>query len=221
MNPQKTNFEGVYRMGSKLMTLNLAPGKDVYGERLVKLSGKEYREWEAKRSKLAAAILKGLKKLPVKTDSSVLYLGASYGTTPSHMSDMIPNGIIYCVEFSERVMRELMQVCESRPNMIPILADARNPQEYKSLIPSVDLIYMDVAQPDQAEILTKNAQAFLKKGDCAMIAIKARSIDSARPVKQVFKEQQQKLSLHFEIEQTAELSPFEKDHMFFLCRFKG
>jgi fibrillarin-like pre-rRNA processing protein len=45
----------------RLATRNLTPGRRVYGERLVKWGGAEYREWNPYRSKLAAAIANGLK----------------------------------------------------------------------------------------------------------------------------------------------------------------
>lgn len=33
--------------------------------------------------------------------------------------------------------------------MIPIIEDARHPQKYRMLVPMVDVIFADVAQPDQ------------------------------------------------------------------------
>ncbi len=47
-------------------TENLCTGVNVYGERLVKIKGVEYRVWDPFRSKLAAALIKGLKYLPIK-----------------------------------------------------------------------------------------------------------------------------------------------------------
>jgi fibrillarin-like pre-rRNA processing protein len=57
-------FEGVYWIkfhdnSRRLATKNLSPGRSVYGEQLVKFRRNEYRLWDAYRSKLAAAILKG------------------------------------------------------------------------------------------------------------------------------------------------------------------
>ncbi|HUK84302.1 MAG TPA: fibrillarin-like rRNA/tRNA 2'-O-methyltransferase, partial [Candidatus Acidoferrum sp.] len=68
----------------RLATVNLTPGLNVYGERLVKVKGVEYRIWDAFRSKLAAAILKGVDNVPIEPGFKVLYLGAASGTTPSH-----------------------------------------------------------------------------------------------------------------------------------------
>ena len=166
------------------------PGHRVYGEQLVKVKGVEYRIWNPYRSKLAAAILKGLSQSPIKSGEKVLYLGAATGTTASHVGDIVGrSGRVYCVEFSHRVMRELINVCNVRKNLIPILADARKPSFYKAIVPKVDGIYCDVAQPDQARILADNADVFLKPGGWILIAIKARSIDVKRPSEEIIEEQ--------------------------------
>ena len=115
----KTIFPGVFEVHGKLATKNNAPGFRVYGEKLFSEGGVEYRQWDPFRSKLAAAVKKGLKVWPMRPDSNVLYLGASSGTTPSHLADAT-SGTVYCVEFSKRMMRELMSVCERKPNMVPI-----------------------------------------------------------------------------------------------------
>ncbi|MEM4869459.1 MAG: fibrillarin-like rRNA/tRNA 2'-O-methyltransferase, partial [Desulfurococcaceae archaeon] len=44
----------------RLATKNLVPGHRVYGERLFRFEGVEFREWNAFRSKFAAALLNGL-----------------------------------------------------------------------------------------------------------------------------------------------------------------
>ena len=78
-----------------LATRNLTPGIQVYGERLLEVEGVEYRSWTPYRSKLAAAILKGLERIPVKPGDRVLYLGVASGTTCSHISDIVgPKGHI-------------------------------------------------------------------------------------------------------------------------------
>ncbi|MBS7659825.1 fibrillarin-like rRNA/tRNA 2'-O-methyltransferase, partial [Candidatus Bathyarchaeota archaeon] len=120
--------DGSYR----LATRNLAPGRSVYGEKLIKYEGVEYRLWDAFRSKLAAAILKDIKVVPINPGDQVLYLGAASGTTASHVSDIVgEKGYVYCVEFAPRAVRELVNnVCPYRLNMIPILEDARFPERY-------------------------------------------------------------------------------------------
>ncbi|AWR95003.1 fibrillarin-like rRNA/tRNA 2'-O-methyltransferase [Acidianus brierleyi] len=217
-------FECIYVDGTtRLCTKNFAPGFSVYGERLVKYEGIEYREWNAFRSKLAGAILKGLKHNPVKKGTKVLYLGAASGTTPSHVSDIVENeGKVYGVEFSARVVRELILVAQHRSNLFPILADARFPQSYKLLIEDPDVLYVDIAQPDQTDIAIYNAKFFLKDNGYLLLAVKARSIDVTKEPEEIFKTEAEKLrNSNFEVEQIINLDPYDKDHAMILAKFKG
>jgi rRNA 2'-O-methyltransferase fibrillarin len=45
--------------------------------------------------------------------------------------------------------RDLVNMAKKRPNIVPIIEDARHPQKYRMLVPMVDVIFADVAQPDQ------------------------------------------------------------------------
>ena len=155
------NFNGQ----KHLATLNLIKGNTVYDEKLITIDKEEYRLWDIFRSKLAASLLvKGLKNLPIKNKSKVLYLGASTGTTVSHISDIIGNsGVIFAIESSIRVARELIEnVASKRENIIPIIEDARKPLSYFSTYGEVDVVYCDIAQPDQTEIAIANCKTFLK-----------------------------------------------------------
>jgi fibrillarin-like pre-rRNA processing protein len=220
MEVKSHKFEGVYLIGNKICTLNLTPGKNVYGEQLIKVKEKEYREWVPFRSKLCAAIKKGIKIFPFKKGSKILYLGAGSGTTISHISDIIgKEGIIYAVEISERPLRDLVELAEIRKNIVPILADARLPETYENLIlEKVDVIYEDVADPDQIKILVKNSEKFLKQDGIAEIAIKSQSISSTKPPKEVYKECLEELGKHFEILDKVELNPYEKFHLFVVLK---
>jgi len=124
----------------KLATENLVIGNQVYKEKLVIKKGIEYRLWDPFRSKLAAAIMNGLEIFPITENSSVLYLGVSTGTTISHISDIVgPKGIIFGVEHSSRVARDFLdRVATHRKNIVPIMQDARKPQEYFSVYGKVD-----------------------------------------------------------------------------------
>ncbi|RLI04338.1 fibrillarin-like rRNA/tRNA 2'-O-methyltransferase [Candidatus Bathyarchaeota archaeon] len=208
----------------KLATKNLAPGRTVYGERLVKFLGEEYRIWDPYRSKLAAAILKGLTVFPIKESNKVLYLGAATGTTASHVSDVVgKSGRVYCVEFAERVIRELVSnVCTYRSNMVPILADARHPESYRFMVEKVDFIYCDVAQPEQAKILADNAEIYLKQGSMAALAVKARSIDVTKLPSEVFKHETQVLEYRgFKKIEAVNLEPYDKAHSLIVAEYIG
>lgn len=213
-------FSGVWKEGNKLLTRNLSPGKKVYTEQLFKIKGVEYREWIAYKSKAAAAITKGLKTFPLKFGDKVLYLGASSGTTPSHFSDIVgEQGVLYAVEISERSVRDLNVLAGDRPNIIPILANARLPDSY-NWIEKADIVYQDVATDDQSEILIRNCEKFLKQQGTAMIAIKSRSIDVTKDPKEIYKQELEKLEKHFKVVEKVELDPLEKDHMFVVLKLK-
>jgi fibrillarin-like pre-rRNA processing protein len=214
-------FPGVYQAvlddgAQRLATKNLAPGKVVYGERLIRFEGVEYRVWDAFRSKLAAVIMKNLQHVPIEPDHRVLYLGAASGTTPSHVSDIVgEKGFVYCIEFAQRSMRDLVNnVCAYRLNMSPFLEDARLPEKYAMFIPEkVDVIYCDVAQPEQAKLLADNADFFLKKSGWVMIAVKAQSIDVTMEPSDVYKQEARILEKRgFKVEDIVNLEPYDKAH---------
>lgn len=215
--------EGVFIARGKedsLVTRNMAPGVSVYGEKRVAVDGAtegekiEYRVWNPFRSKLAAAILAGLDNIYVKPGSKLLYLGAASGTSVSHCSDLVgPEGAVYAVEFSHRSGRDLVNMAKQRPNVIPIIEDARHPQKYRMLIPMVDVVFADVAQPDQARIVGLNAQYFLKNGGNFVISIKASCIDSTAPPEAVFAREVKKLQeMQLRPKEQVTLEPYERDH---------
>jgi len=221
VKPHK-KFEGIFLINKKLATVNLTPGQKVYGEELIKIDGIEYRIWDCWRSKPAAAIMKGLKIFPLKRGMTVLYLGIASGTTSSHFSDIIgKEGIIYGIEISERVLRELVAHAEKRQNIIPILADARKPEEYQdTVIEKVDLVYEDIADPDQIKILIRNCEKFLKRDGYAVIAIKSQSIDVTKPPKEIYEECMKELKKYFDVLDKVELDPYEKFHLFVVMKMK-
>jgi len=200
----------------RLATRNLAPGRTVYGERLIRFKKVEYRVWDAFRSKLAAAIIKGAQTIPITSGSRVLYLGAASGTTPSHISDIVgEDGHIYCVEFASRSLRELVNnVAAYRLNMSPFLEDARFPEKYALFIPGkVDCIYCDVAQPEQAKLLANNADVLLKPSGWVMLAVKAQSIDVTKDPLVVYKQEAKILTKRgFKVQEMVQLEPYDKAH---------
>ena len=213
-------FSGIYwaRLedgNQRLATKNLTPRKNVYGERLISFKSNEYRIWDPFRSKLAAAILKGLTTVPIQPSQKVLYLGAASGTTASHVSDIIgEEGRVYCIEFAARSMRELVNnVCAFRLNMTPLLEDARTPEKYSMFIEKVDAIYCDIAQPEQAKILADNAKFFLKNGGWTMLAVKSQSIDVTKKPAEVYEREVNVLKRRgFVVEEIVLLEPYEKAH---------
>ena len=207
----------------KLATENLVPKNQVYNEKLVKIKGTEYRIWNPFRSKLAATIMNGLRDFPFMQKSSVLYLGVSTGTTISHISDIVgQNGIIFGVEHTSRVARDFLdRVASHRKNIIPIIQDARKPQEYFSVFKKVDVAYVDIAQPDQTDIAIDNCKMYLKSNGYLFLVIKTRSIDVTKDPKKVISNEIKKLEPLFEIKQIINLQPYDKDHAIVIAVFLG
>lgn len=219
--------EGVFIARGKddaLVTLNSTPGKDVYGEKRISVDGPpgadgnptkvEYRVWNPFRSKLAAAILGNVDNIHIKPGSKVLYIGASAGTTVSHVSDIVgPHGVVYAVEFAHRMGRDLINMAKSRTNVIPIIEDARHPLKYRMLMGMVDTIFADVAQPDQARIVGLNASYFLKNEGNFVISIKASCIDSTAAPEAVFAREVKKMQEEqLKPQEQITLEPYERDH---------
>jgi len=214
-------FPGVFEEEGKIFTKNLLPGSRVYGEKILQDKGIEYRQWDFFRSKLAAAIKNGLRELPLKEGNTVLYLGAAEGTTISHISDIVGQaGLVFGVDVSERVMRKFIALCEQRKNVVPVIADAKKPWTYKEFVEgkNIDVLYQDVSQPNQAQIFLKNADYFLKKDAAGLFVVKAKSISQQTDVSSVFGKEVGTVSEKLSIRQVVNLKPFEKDHVFVLCK---
>ncbi|KZZ99384.1 Fibrillarin [Moelleriella libera RCEF 2490] len=210
-----------------IATRNLTPGESVYGEKRISVeevvknddgsstvSKIEYRMWNPFRSKLCAAIAGGADDIYMRPGSRVLYLGGASGTSVSHVADVVgPTGYVYAVEFSHRSGRDLINMASKRTNVVPIVEDARQPARYRMIVPMVDVIFADVAQPDQARIVAMNANWFLKVGGGILISIKANCIDSTAPPAEVFANEVQKMRAEaIKPKFQLTLEPFERDH---------
>ena len=210
--------QGVFKIDRRLATANLVKGEKVYGEDIRRIGGVEYRLWDPYRSKLAAAILKGLKNLQIKKGSNVLYLGAATGTTCSHISDIVgDSGSVYCVENSEESMRSLLNLCKSRENIFPIFSDARNPEEYTGSAEKVDVIYQDVSSRDQSLILKINGKV-LRSNAAAYVAIKSQSISVSKNPREVYRQFMREVSGDFTLSESMTLEPFDMKHLFAFFR---
>jgi fibrillarin-like pre-rRNA processing protein len=221
-------FDGVFKVPDPrnpnkliLATKNLTPGRSIYGEQLVRAiidhDVVEFRSWDPFRSKLSAAILNGLKYFPLGRDAFCLYLGASTGTTVSHISDIVGEaGKVFGVEMAARVAREFMQnVVTYRKNVVPIVADAKHPERYGMVYGKINIVYCDIAQPDQTEIAISNCQEFLetREGNLLFLIVKASSIDATKRKTEVFSDQIGLLEKSsFKLLQKIDLEPYDRNH---------
>jgi fibrillarin-like pre-rRNA processing protein len=184
----------------------VSPGKEsVDGERT--LQG--FRLWDPRRSKLSALYHLG-HGIELEPQHRVLYLGAANGTTVSHIADYVD--VVYAVESAPRPFQDLLVMAERRENIIPIMANARKPHLYRPLVEKVDLIYQDIAQRDQADILLSNT-GFLKSGGATILMLKARSIDVRRTLSEIAAETENHLKAGgLSLEKVISLSPYYPDH---------
>jgi len=182
----------------------------VYSERMLGNA----RVWDPFRSKLAALYHEGT-GVEITSDTRVLYLGAANGTTVSHVADYAD--VVYAVEFAPRPMQDLLEVARRRKNIVPIMADATRPEQYAPLVEMVDLLYQDVAQPDQAMIAIRNS-AFLKPDGKMILMLKTRSVDVRKEPAVVFEETVNALvSAGFVVQESLWLLPYHQDHAAIVC----
>ncbi len=217
MEPLEFSGGTLFSHKGRLHTQSLVPGKRVYGEKLISWEGREYREWNPNRSKLSAYFALGGRSFPFKKDSHVLYLGAASGTTASHVADIVPDGKVFCVEFSPRSFRDLTVNSAGRSNMYPILADATAPGEYSFIVDHADVVYADVAQKRQADIILDNMDRY--GATYGILCIKARSEDVTALPARVFSEVAGRLRERgCSVEELVSLEPYEKDHAMAIIR---
>jgi fibrillarin-like pre-rRNA processing protein len=106
-----------------------------------------------------------------------------------------------------------------RKNIVPILQDARHPKQYFSVYGKVDVVYSDIAQPDQTEIAITNCEMFLKDGGYLFLVIKTRSIDVTKSPKKIIENEIKKLQSSFSVIQNIDLQPYDKDHAMVIARY--
>jgi fibrillarin-like pre-rRNA processing protein len=203
---ERRRFDGRDRLATR--------GEPVYGEP----TDGPWRLWDAGRSKLGATLELGL-DTGLAGGESVLYLGAASGTTASHVADFC--GPTYAVEFAPRPARDLVDVAEGRPNLFPLLKDARRPETYAYVVESgLDAVVQDVATRGQARVAVRNRR-FLRDDGRLLAAIKARSEDVTRTPEAVFEDVLDDLHEAYEVLETARLDRYHDDHLAVVARPRG
>ena len=184
-NKAKSIVWGVRREGRTLWTRNAVKGVSVRGERRKRDGRIEWRRWDPTKSKVAAALLRTdaePSSLLPEPGSTCLYLGASYGSTVSHIHDHVcgsenhHGGQVVAVEISPLAMRELSTLAASRQGLVPVLADARIPSQVAPFMrEKADWIHQDLSMADQAQTFVKISETFLRPGGTGLLSLKAAS----------------------------------------------
>ena len=199
---QRRSFDGEDALATR--------GEPVYGEP----TDGAWRRWNPRRSKLAAVFDRGV-DTGLEGGETVLYLGAAAGTTVSHVADFA--GPTYAVEFAARPARDLLEAAAPRPNLFPLLKDARRPDSYAHVVEPVDVVVQDVATRGQARVALRNRQ-FLREDGRLLLSVKARSEDVTADPAAVFDEVLDALTDGYEVLSTARLSPLHDDHLAVVAR---
>lgn len=203
----------VFSENDKIYTLT-NDKKSIYGEKVIKKDNQFYREWNPFRSKIAAALMRKLKKLNIKENSNILYLGCASGTTVSHISDIIKKGIVFAVDISQKEMMLLYLKLKKRDNVAPILANASKPEIYYDNISNVkiDFIIQDIAIINQIEILIKNADKYLVKNGEIYLSLKTKSISQNIEPTEILESAKLELKKHFTLLKSINLRKYEDNH---------
>src|SRR2546425_602683 len=99
----------------------------------------------------------------------------------------------------------------------PVFGDARFPEKYRSIVQGVDTVYADIAQSDQARILSENIEQYLSDNGEFLFAVKARSIDVSKDPSTIFRRERTLLEEKgYKVKEMIRLDPFERDHCMIL-----
>jgi fibrillarin-like pre-rRNA processing protein len=196
-----------------MWTRALVEPASVFGERVAYAGGHAHRAFDPSASKLAAAVARGWRGPIPQPGERWLYLGAAAGTTVSYVADLVgQEGAVLAVEKSPRAFARLLARLERYPNVLPILADARGPDDYSALVPPADGLYADIAQPDQVAIVLANAARFLRVGGALFFALKTASLGRSRTPEGHARASREALRPAFDPEPPLSLEPFHRRH---------
>ncbi len=199
---------------SELWTETAAAPPSVYGERWIERGGRTFRAFDPTRSKLAAGVLRGWEGPLPREGERWLYLGAASGTTASHVADLVgPTGAVYALERSVRPFSRLVALADRWPSLLPILGDARTPSSFLDLVPPVDGLYADIAQPDQVEIVLANAAEFVRGPESAILmALKTASMGRDAPAAGHLHRAEGAMERFVDLDPSVKLDPFHRGH---------
>ena len=220
---------GVKREGRNLWTRNAVKGVSVRGERRKRDGRIEWRRWDPTRSKVAAAILRTREDpsylLPTP-GSTCLYLGASSGGTVSHIHDFVcgadnhHGGQLVAVEISPRMVRDLVKLSARRPGLVPVLGDARKPEQVAAFMRGkANWIHQDLSIADQAETFVKIATSFLAPGGIGILSLKAASERSSEGNDNTRFQKAERILMESDLllQERIDLKGLEEQHVVFTC----
>jgi len=85
-------------------------------------------------------------------------------------------GSIISVDVAPRCIRDLVSLAKKRPGILPVLADARQPDTLRPWLNGrVDWLFQDVSQSGQVDFFLKAAENFLSPNGVALLSLKSAS----------------------------------------------
>ncbi|KAL6573978.1 hypothetical protein OROHE_001520 [Orobanche hederae] len=169
-------FEGIFVAKLKkkdiICTKNLVYREALHSEDLICVENEnvtevEYRVWDPRNSKLAAAITCGVTDMWIKPGSRVLYLGDVCGITVFQLSDLVGSvGLVYVVGMCD----DIVNMANKRSNVVRIFGNPHLYSTYRMVVGMVDVIFADMASSHEVNDVVLNAGFYLKTGGHYMIA---------------------------------------------------
>ena len=207
----------------KLATLYNVSVNQAYNERLVEKNGKQYNVWSHYGSKLAAAIINGLEIFPILKKTKVLYFGDTAEKTVSHISNIVGiDGKVFVVkDITENPKNFLEKIGNNRTNVFTIIYDKNNLAQFSSTIETVDVIYLDITQPNKTEITIDNCKNYLRNGGYLMLVVPTKNIDFAKNPTKENLEERKRLQSSFDVIQEINLTDFFKEHSMIIAKYLG
>ncbi|KAL6580002.1 hypothetical protein OROMI_008026 [Orobanche minor] len=149
----------------------------------------EYRIWNPRISKLAAAILSGLTNIWLKPGSRVLYVGSVCGITVLQLSDLVgSDGVVYVKGLSDDVANTV----EERSNVIIISGNDFLHKDYRMVVGMVDVILGDIVYPEkgvgqlQVIYISMQARSYLRTGGHYLISTRPKNNNLTSQIKDPF-----------------------------------
>ena len=124
------------------------------------------------------------------------------------------------VEISPRMVRDLVKLSDMRPGLVPVLGDARKPEQVAAFIRGkANWIHQDLSIADQAETFVKMATSFLSPGGIGLLGLKAASERSSEGDDNSRFQKAERILRESDLvlQERIDLTGLEEQHVVFSC----
>ena len=124
------------------------------------------------------------------------------------------------VEISPRMVRDLVKLSDRRPGLVPVLGDARKPEQVAAFIRGkANWIHQDLSIADQAETFVKMATSFLAPGGIGILSLKAASERSSEGDDNSRFQKAERILMESDLllQERIDLKGLEEQHVVFTC----